>query len=349
MAIPLSKIKMLAPGTKLRKSLDDILGAKFGALIVFIDEKTDYESFVQGGFRFDINFAPEKLYELAKMDGGVILDQDGGRILGANVHLVPDSSMPTVETGMRHRTAERIARQTGFLVLAISSRRNVVTLYYENNKYVMNDIKLLLARVTQALYTLEKYRVNFDKMLTQIELAELHNRAELRNIIEVLIKGVEIQKIRDQIEPYVIELGTEGNLFRMQLEEIVGDLDELLGNFLKDYHIQEVTYEEAQTILGNLKKLKELGPLVAARSIGFDLSNISQLDETTITARGYRVLKYAVGLPMTIVVNLIKTFKNIYQISNAKIDVLKEVEGIGDKRAITIFETLENIKKGNIL
>lgn len=340
---------MLAPGTKLRKSLEDILGAKFGALIIFIDEKVNCDNLFQGGFRFDINFAPEKLYELAKMDGGVILDQDGSKILGANLHIVPDSNIPTTETGMRHRTADRIAKQTGFLVVAISSRRNVITLYFENSKYVINDIKLLLARVTQALYTLEKYRVNLDKMLNQIELAELHNRAELRNAIEILIKGVEIQKIRDQVEPYVTELGTEGNLFKMQLEEIVGDIDELLGMFVKDYHSQDLSYEDAENILSNLKKLKELGPLVVARSIGFDLSNIGQLDETAISPRGYRVLKYAVGIPMSIACNLVKAFKNIYQISNATIDDLKGVEGIADKRAVTIFETLENIKKGNIL
>ncbi len=221
----LDKIKMLAPGTKLRKSLEDIVAAKFGALLVFVNGQ-EYENLLQGGFRFDISFAPERLYELCKMDGAIILDEEGTRILGANVHLVPDATIPTTETGTRHRTAERISKQMGFLVLAISSRRNVITVYYENNKYMLKDIKLLLARATQTLYTLEEYRINFDKMLNQIEIAELHNRAELRNVVEIIIKGVNILKILEQIEPYVIELGNEGNLVKMQLEEMVGNFDE---------------------------------------------------------------------------------------------------------------------------
>lgn len=343
----LDKIKMLAPGTKLRKSLEDIVAAKFGALVVFVNGQ-EYENLLQGGFRFDIGFAPEKLYELCKMDGAVILDEEGSRILGANVHLVPDSSIPTTETGTRHRTAERVSKQMGFLVLAISSRRNVITVYYENNKYMLKDIKLLLARATQTLYTLEKYRINFDKMLNQIEIAELHNRAELRNVVEIIIKGVNILKILEQMEPYVIELGNEGNLVKMQLDEMVGNFDEMLGLFLKDYYLAEISEEEAQNVLSNLKKLKEIGPLVAARSIGYELANIGQLDEITVSSRGYRILRYAVGLPMGIACNLVKAFQNIHQISTTKIDDLKAVEGIGDKRALTIWETLETIKKANI-
>ncbi len=341
----LSKIKLLAPGTKLRKALDDILKAKFGALILFADEIEKHESILQGGFRFDIIFSPEKLYELAKMDGAIILDQEGTKILGANIHLVPDSSIPTSETGTRHRTAERVARQSECMVIAVSHRRNIITLYYKTNKYLLNDTSFLMPRVSQALNTLDKYRQNFDKFINQIDIEGVSSQPQLRNIVTILTKGVEILKIREQIDPYLIELGVEGKLAKMQLEEILWDMESILLMFIMDYCDHEITEEESKNILTSLRNLKELSPLLVARGLGYDLTNTSQLDEMTLPAKGYRILVTFARIPISVANNVVSTFKNICQISAANIEALKVVEGIGHKRALAILDTIESFSQ----
>lgn len=342
----LTKIKLLAPGTKLRKALDDIVLANFGALIVFIPEEKmeEYSSIIQAGFRLNIPFSPEKLYELAKMDGAIIVDDSVTKILAANVHLVPDASIPTSETGTRHRTAERVAKQTGQLVIAVSKRRNVISLYYNNYVYIINDINFLITRVNQALNTLEKYRQNFDKMLLNIDLLEIENRVTLIDVVEIINKGVEILKIRDEIEPYVIELGVEGRLASMQLEEIVVDVEEILQNLILDYYKTDLEDEEkAIQIIETLKGYKEGRPITTARLLGYDdAANVSQLNDYTVQSRGYRLLRSVAKIPMTITHNVVKAFGNVFSLSNADFSALKEVEGIGEKRAAAIIDSINS-------
>jgi len=344
----LTKIKLLAPGTKLRKALDDIVLANFGALIVFISEEDmeKYSDIIQAGFKLDIPFSPEKLYELAKMDGAIIIDDSVTKILAANVHLVPDASIPTSETGTRHRTAERVAKQTGQLVIAVSKRRNVISLYFNNYKYIINDINFLITRVNQALNTLEKYRQNFDKMLLNIDLLELENRVTLVDVVEIINKGIEILKIRNEIEPYVIELGVEGRLASMQLEEIVVDVEEILQNLVLDYYKTDLEDEEkAIQIIETLKGYKERRPISTARLLGYDdVANISQLNDYAVQSRGYRLLRSVAKIPMTITHNVVKAFGNVFSLSNADFSALKEVEGIGEKRAAAIIDSINSMR-----
>ncbi|MDK2887027.1 MAG: diadenylate cyclase [Thermosipho sp. (in: thermotogales)] len=344
----LTKIKLLAPGTKLRKALDDIVLANFGALVVFISEEDmeKYSDIMQAGFRLDIPFSPEKLYELAKMDGAIIVDDNVTKILAANVHLVPDASIPTSETGTRHRTAERVAKQTGQLVIAVSKRRNVISLYYNNYKYIINDINFLITRVNQALNTLEKYRQNFDKMLLNIDLLEIENRVSLADVVEIINKGVEILKIKDEIEPFVIELGVEGKLASMQLEEIVLDVEEILLNLVLDYYKVDLEEEEkAVQIIETLKSYKERRPISTARLLGYDdVANITQLNDYPVQSRGYRLLRRVAKIPMAITHNVVKAFGNVFSLSNADFSALKEVEGIGEKRAAAIIDSINSMR-----
>ncbi|QTA38078.1 DNA integrity scanning diadenylate cyclase DisA [Thermosipho ferrireducens] len=344
----ISKIKLLAPGTKLRKAVDDIVLANFGALIVFISEEKmkEYSDIIQAGFTLDMQFSPEKLYELAKMDGAIIISDDISRILGANVHLVPDPGIPTSETGTRHRTAERFAKQTGQLVIAVSKRRNVITLYYKNYKYIINDINFLITRVNQALNTLEKYRQNFDKMLIQLDILEIENRVNLVDVVDILNKGIEILKIQDEIEPYVIELGVEGRLASMQLSEIIVDIEDILTNLVLDYAAEEFEDDKsADRIIETLKNYKERRPISTARLLGYeDIANINQLNDYHVQSRGYRVLRSIAKIPMTISHNVVKAFGNIFSISNADFSALKEVEGIGEKRAAAIIDSINSMK-----
>lgn len=161
----LKTVWMLAPGTMLYEGLENILRARTGALIVVGDSEQVLD-LVDGGFRIDSEMRPTSLYELAKMDGAIVLSTDGKRILFANAQLNPDPLIPTFETGTRHRTAERVAKQTGELVISISQRRNVITLYKGNLKYVMRDVSVILAKANQALQTLEKYKSVMEQALT---------------------------------------------------------------------------------------------------------------------------------------------------------------------------------------
>lgn len=344
-----SKIKLLAPGTKLRKALDDIVLANFGALIVFVPEEKyeKYSDIFQAGFRLDIPFSPEKLYELAKMDGAILIDDNVTRIWAANVHLVPDSSIPTSETGTRHRTAERVAKQIEELAIAVSKRRNVISLYYGSYKYIINDINFLITRVNQALNTLEKYRQNFDKMILNLDILEIENRVNLMEVVEIINKGVEILKIREEIEPYVIELGVEGRLASMQLAEIIVDMSDILKNLILDYSKEELEDEEdASQIIETLKHYKESRPISTARLLGYDdIANINQLNDYHVQSRGYRLLRNIAKIPMTVTHNVVKAFGNVFSLSNADFSALKEVEGIGEKRATAIIDSINSMRK----
>lgn len=335
-----NKLKLVAPGTKLRKALDDIVMANFGALILLVDDIEANKNLIQSGFMLDTNFIPEKLYELAKMDGAIILNEDVSKILVANAHLVPDITIPTSATGIRHRTAERIANQIGKMVIVVSERRQVVTVYYKNRKYQINDISVLNIKVNQALATLEKYRQNFDKKLFQINPEELADRANLRDIAEIVIKGVELLNISDEIEPYVIELGVEGRLTTMQVQEITDNVEQLLTMFIMDYHRENLDEDKSREALTNIKDLKEPGPLVIARALGYEIANVVQLDETGVTPRGYRILKCVARIPMTIAHHVVKAFHDISQLKMTDVNALMQVEGIGEKRAHAILSSV---------
>src|SRR5690554_914458 len=149
-------LKLVAPGTALREGLENVLRAKTGALIV-LGETPEMLAILDGGFRMDSEFSPANLYELAKMDGAIILSRDARKILHVNTMLLPDATIPSTETGIRHRTAERVAKSTGLLTISISQRRNIITLYKGNVKYPLKDISVILSKANQALQTLDKY------------------------------------------------------------------------------------------------------------------------------------------------------------------------------------------------
>lgn len=172
---------MIAPGTPLREGLDNVLGAKTGALIV-IGYDEGVREIVDGGFHIDCPFTPAYLYELAKMDGAIILSNDGKRILYANAQLVPDSAIPSTETGIRHRTAQRTARQTGKLVVSISQRRNIITLYKGNFRYALKDMGVILTKANQAIQTLEKYKSVLDQTTTNLTALEFEELVTLSEV-----------------------------------------------------------------------------------------------------------------------------------------------------------------------
>lgn len=340
----LEKIKLIAPGTPLRKALDDILRAKMGALVVMLDDLDRYSETVQGGFRLNISFEPEYLYELAKMDGAIAISEDASKIYAANVQLVPDPFIPTQETGTRHRTAERFAKQFGKVTIAVSRRRNVITLYYKGYRYVVNDINFVISKVNQAINTLEKYRKNFDRLLSELDITELENRTSLSDVTRVMEKGIMVMKISEELKPYLVELGDEGRLAKMQIEELTENVEDLLELLVMDYSSEDLERPDTSKIIENLVKDPSIDLVKIARSLGYNVQSVLQLDDVSIEARGYRLLKYLAKIPMSVSRKVVETFHGIFEISHASQEDLKKVEGIGDKRAKAIVDSINSLR-----
>src|SRR5690554_6132055 len=215
---------MVAPGTSFRDGLDNVLRSKTGALIV-IGYSPEVMQLVDGGFSIQCEFSPNYLYELAKMDGAIIISEDLSQILYANTQLIPDSSISSSETGIRHRTAERVAKQTGRLVVSISQRRNVITLYQGNLRYALKDIGVILTKANQAIQTLEKYKVVLDQALINLGATEFEELVTLHEVSNVIQRLEMVLRIKYEIKKYINELGTEGRLVSMQMEELIANLD----------------------------------------------------------------------------------------------------------------------------
>ncbi|WP_339064256.1 DNA integrity scanning diadenylate cyclase DisA [Tepidibacillus marianensis] len=336
-------IKKVAPGTAFREGLDNVLRAKTGALIV-VGYTNEVMELVDGGFSINCDFSPAHLYELAKMDGAIIISDDFRKILYANTHLNPDSSISSSETGIRHRTAERVAKQTGQLVISISQRRNVITLYQGNYRYSLKDIGVILTKANQAIQTLEKYKSVLDQSLTNLSAMEFEELVTLNDVVSVIQRIEMVQRIKTEIEKYIQELGTEGRLISMQLEELVANIEREAFLLIKDY--QKVNDEDIKRVLMELKKLNSEELLEnhhIVRIMGF-LSNTNVQDEP-VSPRGYRILSRIPKLPATIIHNLVGEFSNLPKVLMATIEELDEVDGIGEVRARTIKEGLKRIQE----
>ena len=340
----LSKIRMLAPGTKLRKALDDIVMAKLGTIVVFVDSITKTKDIIQAGFPVEIPFTSERLYELSKMDGAIIVDQEATKFFYANAHLIPDATIFSSETGIRHRTAERVARQTGNLVVAVSRRKNIITAYYKEYKHVINTINYLVTKIGRALSVLEKHRENLDKIIHQIDNDEFNDCVSLDELSFLIAKFLGVQKIQDEIEPYIIEIGAEGKLSSMQLYEILGNLDEQLIYFIMDYAASDIDESEANDIIERLRNQKDLHNLAIATILGHEPGSAAQMDERIVIPRGYRLLIHKAKIPMNISKNVVQAFGNMSRICSADLDALKTVEGIGVKRGKGIYDTIHLLK-----
>src|SRR5436305_12769902 len=160
-------LEMVAPGSALREGIDNIQHARTGGLIV-IGDADELAFLFSGGMRLDIDYSPQMLYELAKMDGAIVLSANATNIAQVNVQLTPDPTILTNETGTRHRTAERVAKQTDAIVVAVSERREAVSLDVDGPKHTLEDIPVVLAKANQALATLHKYRSRLHQASTRL-------------------------------------------------------------------------------------------------------------------------------------------------------------------------------------
>src|SRR6201986_671715 len=233
----LRALDVVAPGGALREGIDNIVHAHTGALIV-VGELDEISHMISGGIRLDIDYTPAMIYQLAKMDGALVLNANATKIAGANVQLIPDPTILSLETGTRHRTAERVSKQTDALVIAISQRREVVSLYVDGTKCILEEIPVVLAKANQALATLDKYRTRLDQVSTRLTALEFEGGVTLHDVLTVLQRSELVTRMAVEIERYIVELGTEGRLIEMQLDEtmvgVSGDKAALLHDYLGD-------------------------------------------------------------------------------------------------------------------
>ncbi len=333
-------LSSLAPGTMLRDGVDRIIGAGRGALIVLGYDDSVQET-ISGGFIINANATSQRVAELAKMDGALILDDGHDRILRANVHLVPDSSIPTSETGTRHRTAERVARQCPHPVLSVSESMSRVTLYVGERKKVLEDVSTLLFRANQALSTLERYRSRLSEVASRLSAREVADDVALRDVCITLQRTEMVRRIEIEVGDLVAELGREGRLIELQRAELMSEVEEERVLLVQDYRGDR--RRKLSTVLTALDKLSshdllDLDTIAAA----LDHEPPRALD-TPLQPRGYRLLARIPRLPSSVVDKLIGQFRTLPRILDATVEELQEVDGIGEARARGIRTGLRSL------
>lgn len=340
----LKVLRTVAPGTQLREGMENILRAKTGGLII-IGDTPEVMEITEGGFAVNADFTPARLYELAKMDGAIVLSKDAKKILAANTQLVPNQNIPSSETGIRHRTAERVARQTNTLVISISQRRSVITTYKGNLKYVLKDIGVILSKANQAIQTLEKYRSVMDKVLVELSALEFRDASTLFDVARVIQRVEMVLRVVKEIDRYISELGVEGRLITMQMEELVAKVEDEELLVIQDYAtaIGEKSPSDILSVIRSWPAEDILDLSLIARALGYP-GSASILDQH-VSPRGYRILGKIPRLPQPVIDNLVKTFEALNRILVASIEELDDVEGIGEVRARSIREGLNRYRE----
>ena len=340
----LRALDMVAPGTALREGLDNIIDASTGALVLIGD--LDEISFLfSGGLKLDVEYSPQLLYQLAKMDGAIVLDADVERIAWANVQLMPDPTIHSSETGTRHRTAERVSRQTKALVIAVSARRDVVSLYLDGNKYILQDLPTVLSKANQGLATLEKYRDRLDTVTDRLDALEPSDAVTLSDVLVVLQRSELLLRTSSEVERYIIELGAEGRLIEMQLEETVVGVLGARAALIRDYapSDSQVVLDDTLSALSRMphQDLLDLGRL--AELLGQD-RKVNPHDQP-VSPRGYRALSRNPRLPRLVGEKVIQELGSLEAILAASEAELARIDGVGEARAADIRAGLDRLRE----
>jgi len=341
-------LEMVAPGTSLREGIDNVVDARTGALIV-IGDVEELGFLFSGGIKLDVDYSPTFLYELAKMDGAIALSSNATKIVHVNVQLTPDPTILTMETGTRHRTAERVSKQTDALVVAVSERREVVSLYVDGMKYILEDIPIVLAKANQALATLDKYRSRLDQVSTRLTALEFEGGVTLHDVLTVLQRVELVTRMAVEIERYIVELGTEGRLIEMQLDETMVGVAADKAALVHDYLVED-TDDSFAVVLDQLARLPhqdllDFGRL--AELLGYD-RKLNTLDYP-VSPRGFRILGRIPRLPRLVVQRIVTEFGGLEELLAASDGELETVDGVGEIRAKDIREGLRRQQEINLV
>lgn len=343
-------VARLAPGTGLRDGLERILRGRTGALIV-LGHDEHVEAICDGGFPLDVPYAPTRLRELCKMDGAVVLSTDGTRIVRANVQLVPNPSIPTDESGTRHRSAERAAIQTGSPVISVSHSMNIVTVYVGGERHVLTDSATILSRANQAIATLERYKARLDEVTRQLARGEIEDFVTLRDMLAVVQRLQLVRRIGRTIDDDAVELGTDGRQLRLQLEELMGGNDIARELIVRDYHADPAPLAQAQIVatLDQLDALSdtELLDLTALAEV-FGYPSTAEAQDSALSPRGYRAMAGIPRLQFAQVDALVRSFATLQGLLAASANDLQSVEGIGTMWARHVREGLAQLAESTI-
>jgi diadenylate cyclase len=344
----LEAIAKVAPGTDLRAAIDDVIRSHEGALIVVGDpEKLAF--LYSGGIRLDAPFRPQLLYELAKMDGAIIVNASLTKLAWANVQLMPDPTIASDETGTRHRTAERVAKQTSALVVSISQERETVTIFAGQSRYQLDPIADVLSKTNQGLGTLDTYRQRLEQVLTRLTALEFQNAVVLDDVLVVLQRAEMTTRMAEHIERDCVELGAEGRLIRMQLAELIGEVPREKAAVVRDYHAAgpgaEATLALEALASVPYHKLLDVDRLVEI--LGYP-NDVNPLDHA-VAPRGYRVLSHIPRLPEGVIKRVVGDFGTLDAVVRASQRDLEAVDGVGAVRAREIREGLRRLQEHNLV
>jgi diadenylate cyclase len=342
-------LALMAPGTALRDGLERILRGRTGALIVLGYDRV-VEALCTGGFPLDVEFSATRLRELCKMDGAVVLSSDGTRIVRAAVHLMPDPAIPSEESGTRHRTAERVAKQTGFPVISVSQSMRIIGLYVNGQRHVLDDSAAILSKANQALATLERYKLRLDEVSGTLSALEIEDLVTVRDAVAVVQRLEMVRRIANEIAGYVVELGTDGRLLALQLEELMAGVEADRTLVIRDYLPPGRKARSPDDALDELDTLSatDLIDLVAvAKALGYP--GVSDALEAAVSPRGFRLLAKVPRLPGTVIDRLVDHFSSLQRLLGATVEDLRAVDGVGDARARNVREGLSRLAEASIL
>ncbi len=343
-----SALAKVAPGTALREGLERIVRAKMGALIVLGDHPAVL-NICSGGFLLDSAYSPQRLSELAKMDGAIILGSNEMRIARANVHLVPDPTTATSETGTRHRTAERVARSIDVPVVSVSEEMGVIAVYAGRHKHVLQEIGRLLERANQALQTLERYKLRLDDVTSTLGALEIEDVVTLRDVAVVLQRSEMVRRISDEIDMMIVELGVDARLLRLQLDELFAGTDLDLDLVVQDYCVSNDD-ADVDIVLQALQNLDD-DQLLDVRAVAACLVPLGpdpDLDQP-VQPRGFRLLARIPRMTTALATNVIEQFGGLAKVLRATVSDLAQVPGLDEGRARVIKDALGRLAETSIL
>jgi diadenylate cyclase len=339
----------VAPGTPLRDGLERILRGNTGGLIVVGWDRT-VESLCTGGFPMDVEFSATRLRELCKMDGAVVLTTDGLRIVRAATHLMPDPAIPTEESGTRHRTAQRVAQQTGFPVISVSQSMRIVSLYIGEGRYVLQSTSELLSRANQAIATLERYKARLDEVSNALSALEIEDLVTVRDAAIVSQRLEMVRRIADEVTGQVVELGTDGRLLALQLDELMAGVDADRELIARDYAPSGRRARSVDTVLKELADLSAVDLLdltQVARAMG--LPSTPEGQESAVSPRGYRLLARVPRIPPMILDRVVEHFGGLQKLLAASVEDLQVVDGVGESRARAVREGISRLAEVSII
>ena len=335
-----SALQDIAPGTPLREGLERIQRSHTGGLIV-LGVSPELEEMCSGGFDLDIEFTASRLRELCKMDGAVIIDPTDWRIRKANVQLFPDQSIPTDESGMRHRTAQRTAYQTHLPVLSVSASMRLISIYVGKYHHIVEEPEALLSRANLAVDTLDSYSQRLDEVLPTLTILEMRDSATVRDVATVMQRMEMIRRITSEINEYLEELGSEGRLLALQVDDLVRGSGSERALVLRDYTRDASAVSTAEAALSELASDRLVDLAAIANVLGLGVYDPTDLDRT-IQPRGVRALSLVPRLPWNVIKDITSHWENLADLREATVEDLQQIEGIGPYRAKLIRETLEN-------